>query len=397
MHLTQKTMKANAAGKRYIIHQGGTGSGKTWSILQCLGVFGMHHSYPTLCITIVAESLPHLKRGTLRDFRSIVHTEHWPYHENLHEHTFTYKNTTIEFLSAAEPDKLRGSRRDILYINECNRVPYESFLQLDMRTRHRTFLDFNPTSRFWVHDELMPTLSAPTYTFTQSTYKDNYCLTTTEVDGIERRKTQGNWWAVYGMGELGKHEGLVFSNWEITASPPSKGGSLGEANFPPSEGQREATLLGYGIDFGFIHSPTVIVQVNECNGELYVHELLYRTNMHNDELFAFAQKHIDLSKLAVADCADAKTIDYLHHKGWTGIQASIKGPDSITHGLQLLLDRKINVTATSTNLIKEFNNYQWDSGYDGKYTNTPIKNYDHGIDALRYLISYPQKKKIYIS
>jgi phage terminase large subunit len=375
--MVPKVMDANLQNRRYTIHQGGTGSGKTWSVLQWIGYYGKYSKMP-LVVSVVAESYRHLQRGAMRDFRKLNQILAWGYKENKANHTFSFGHVIIEFLSASEPDKLRGPRRDILYINECNRIPYESFNQLNSRTKLRTFLDFNPTKRFWVHDELIPSLTAQGYTFTKSKYTDNAFLQSTEIDNIERMRSNANWWKVYGEGEVGEYEGRVFNNWEII----------------PDDVTMPGNMLGYGLDFGFVNSPTVIVQVNECNGELYVDELVYKTKVHNDQLFAFAQQNLDLDKLAVADCAETKTIDYMFRKGWKGIQGCIKGHDSVMHGLQLLLDRKINVTARSVNIIKELNNYMWDTAPDGKLTNNPVKDYDHAMDAIRYLISYPQKKRI---
>ncbi|HTB06989.1 MAG TPA: phage terminase large subunit [Bacteroidia bacterium] len=384
------------SGKRYVIHQGGTGAGKTFSTLQYLLTYAA--KYQDSVISVVAETMPHLKRGALRDMRHIIEQEDWDKTvlENKSGFYFKILKSIIEFFPADSAAKLRGARRDVLFINECNNLDYESFQQLDVRTRKRTILDFNPVRRFWVHEKLMPSLHEHEYSFVQSTYLDNPSLTAEEIRNIERRRSNTNWWKVYGEGEIGISEGIVFNNWNIiAASPPSEGGSENNG-IPLSGGVRGAlpgNLLGYGIDFGFTHSPTVIVQVNECNGELFVKELLYKTGMHNDELFAFAAKHLDLNAKAIADSAEPKTIWYLYGKGWKGIKAAIKGPDSVEHGIDLLLDRKINVTADSLNLIKELREYMWDTNLAGQFVRRPVKEYDHAIDALRYLYSYPKKRQ----
>lgn len=247
-----------------------------------------------------------------------------------------------------------------------------------------------------MHDKLLPQLTENDYQFVKSTYLDNPCLTSEEKANIERRRNSANWWKVYGEGEIGANEGLIFSNWSIVpASPPSKGGIQDESEsstgIPLSGGLRGA-LLGYGIDFGFSHSPTAIVQVNEHEGELYVRELFYKTGIHNDTLFAFAAKNLDLNARAIADCNEPKTIWYLYNKGWRGLKAAIKGPDSVTHGINLLQERKINVTADSLNLIKELREYMWDTNQDGNFIRQPVKEYDHAIDALRYIYSQPKKR-----
>jgi len=392
--LNLKLLDANGAEKRYIIHQGGTGSGKTFSVLQSLLYFALGHEAKT--ISVVAETFPHLKRGAMRDFKRILDLTGMRVFtvENKTDHIFYFGNgSMIEFFSADAEAKLRGARRDILFINECNNVDYEAFQQLDVRTRIRTILDYNPVRRFWVHDQLLPSLHADDHLFLKSSYLDNGHLTAEEKRNIERRRHNANWWKVYGEGEIGMSEGLVFSNWK-TASLPSEGGFFGEKGIPPSGGGGAGTLLGYGIDFGFTHSPTAIVQVNEYEGELYVHEWLYRAGVQNDELFAFAEQHLDLTALAVADSAEPKTIDYLYRKGWKGIKPADKGNDSVEFGINLLLDRKINITQESLNLIKEMREYMWDTNKDGQFIRRPVKEDDHAIDALRYVYSYPKKKKL---
>jgi phage terminase large subunit len=397
----QRLFEANTSARRYTIHQGGTGSGKTFSILQSLALQAMTAVEPII-ISVVAESLPHLKRGAMRDFRRILAENNWlgMARENKTEHSFIFPKAAVEFFSADAASKLRGARRDILFINECNNVDYESFQQLDVRTRQRTILDFNPVRRFWVHDNLLPQLHTDEHVYLKSTYRDNDFLTQQEKENIERRRTNLNWWKVYGEGEIGSAEGVIFNNWGIIPITnyelkiKNEDSDIQHSKFSIQNSALPGKLLGYGIDFGFTHSPTALVQVNESEGELYVHELLYRTGLQNDELLSFAATHIDLNALTVADSAEPKTIDYLYRKGWLGIKAADKGNDSVEFGINLLLDRKINVTAESVNLIKEFRQYMWDTNKDGHFIHRPIKDFDHAIDAVRYVHSYPKKKKL---
>ncbi len=378
---------ANKSGKRYVIHQGGTGSGKTYSILQYLLNYAILNQ--GVIISVVAKTMPHLMRGALRDTKRILSANGWlnTVEENKTTCSIYMGTSVIEFFSADEEAKLRGARRDILFINECNNIDYESFQQLDVRTRIRTILDYNPVRRFWVHNDLMPSLQESDYIFMQSTYKDNRFLTPQEVANIERRRHNENWWKVYGEGEIGNAEGLVFTNWTIIQCRDDMHAVSTGSPLP-------GTILGYGIDFGFTHSPTAIVQVNEYEGELYVRELFYKTGAQNDEIFAFTQKNIDLKELAVADSAEPKTIDYLYRKGWKGLFPCIKGEDSVEFGINMLFERKINVSRDSLNLIKEMEEYMWDTNKEGVSINRPVKMNDHAIDAMRYVYAYPPKKKL---
>src|ERR1700739_554366 len=215
MVFNDKIYSANMSGKRYVIHQGGTGAGKTFSTLQYLLTYAA--KYQGSVISIVAETMPHLKRGAMRDMRQIIECEGWDktIRENKSGFYFKINKSIIEFFPADSAAKLRGARRDVLFINECNNLDYESFQQLDVRTRKRTILDFNPVRRFWVHDKLIPSLQESDFLFLQSTYRDNPSLTPEEIANIERRRSNSNWWKVYGEGEVGVAEGLVFSNWGI--------------------------------------------------------------------------------------------------------------------------------------------------------------------------------------
>lgn len=394
--------RANNSGKRYIIHQGGTGSGKTYSVLQYLLSYAMLNQ--GVIISVVAKTMPHLMRGAIRDTRRILSANGWlnTIEENKTTCCLYIGASVIEFFPADDEAKLRGARRDILFINECNTIDYECFQQLDVRTRKRTILDFNPVRRFWVHSKLIPSLHENDFLFLQSTYLDNQYLGPEEITNIERRRNNANWWKVYGEGEIGITEGVIFNNWQIVTAP-SKHPPLGETSsththsFPNGEGRDGAlpgVLLGYGIDFGFIHSPTAIVQVNEYEGELYVHELFYKKGVYNEDILAFAQKNLDMRAPAVADSNEPKTISYLNYKGWYGLKPAVKGPDSILHGINMLLERKINVTAQSLNLIKELSEYMWDNNMAGEFIRRPVKDQDHAIDALRYIYSYPKKRPL---
>ena len=225
MFFTNLFVKIAEASKtsRFVILQGGTSSSKTYSTAQILIVKALKSKEQKL-VSVVAETIPHLKRGVMRDFFKIL-IEIRLYKDDDHNKTdSTYKlgNWTIEFFSADNDAKLRGARRDILFINECNRITWDAFTQLEIRTRDRVFLDFNPVSRFWVHSKLMQPSNK--YSFIKSTYKDNVdhitgkpLLEQSIIDAIESRKpvfdSDGNlisgdeqFWKVYGLGEIGSLE-----------------------------------------------------------------------------------------------------------------------------------------------------------------------------------------------
>jgi phage terminase large subunit len=360
---------------RTVILQGGTGSSKTYSILQYL-IFIATKSPIPLIISIVGETLPALKRGPYRDFMKILGSSYDQAAHNKTDLSYKIGHCTIEFFSADQPSKVRGPRRDILYINECNNVDYETYTQLEIRTRRRVFLDFNPTSEFWVHEEI---LTRPvgvagdkfTYKFDISTYKDNQYLDASVVRAIEMRRydlagNETDWYKVYGKGEIGSKEGLVYPEFEQIDIMPDL----------PSV---------YGLDFGFSNDVAALVKVCITGSSLYLHELMYDLNMTNDDISelmdqSLMRKHLDIT---YADCAEPKSIVELCRRGWI-VKPSLKGRDSVIAGIDWIKQKKIYVTKSSTNLIKELRNYKWAKDRDGKPTNQPIDSWNHCMDAIRY-------------
>lgn len=393
MKLNTDIYSVNVTGKRYVIHQGGTRSGKTYSILQFILVYTMTHSGKR--VSVVGQSVPALKRGVVTDIRAIIDAEGWNmfFTELKTEGLFKCRlnSSYIEYFPASSHEKLRGPKRDILFINECNTISWEAFRQLDVRTTLFTFLDFNPVNYFWVHKKLIPLINDSEYVLSKSTYRQNRFLGSTEVANIERQRVNEAWWRVFGEGETGNPEGKVFTNWEVvdySPVPATKGQVSVSATYLPGK------LLGYGLDPGYSHSPTAIVQVNEHNGELWVKEHFYKTSTHTDELFTIIKDRIDLRAPAYADPSAPQTIDFLCRKGWAGLSAAHTGPDSVIFGLNVLMERKIKITKDSIHLVREMHEYEWRKNRDGEYTAVPLKVNDHAIDAMRYVVSTPTKKRL---
>jgi phage terminase large subunit len=357
-------------GKRYIINQGGTSSSKTYSILQLLILIALKKD--NLMISIVSESLPHLKRGAMRDFQNILISMNL-YNDAMHNKSnneFTIGNSKVEFFSADSSSKLRGARRDILYINEANNIDKNSFDELSIRTKQTTFLDYNPVSEFWVHQHLLNNTSID-IEFIKSTFRDNDFLDDNIVKDIERRKeTDYEWYKVYGLGEIGNLEGVIFSNYNIVKELP------------------ESPKRILGCDFGFTNDATAIVDIRYSDGEIFIDELLYQTDLTNNQIAKFITSDIDLkSVVMICDSAEPKSIAELQMFGVRCIPAD-KGADSIRNGIDLMKQYKINITERSINLIKEIRNYRWKTDRTGKSLNVPIDIWNHCIDASRYGCTY---------
>jgi phage terminase large subunit len=324
-------------------------------------------------ISVVAESIPHLRRGAMRDFVKIMEDigalrdSEW----NRSTLTYTFDNGSfIEFFSADQADKLRGARRDVLFINEANNISWESYQQLSIRTRKFIYLDYNPTLEFWVHKEL---IGKPDTDFIVLTYRDNEALEPAIVKEIEKARDLAptseywaNWWRVYGLGEIGTLQGAVFSNWEKVREVPT-----------------DAKLIGYGLDFGFSIDPTALVEVRQSDKGIYLTELLYERELTNQDI-SKKLTELEIDGVIIADSAEPKSIEELRRLRWN-IKPAKKGRDSILNSIDILLRNKIFITEESTNLIKEARGYVWDTDKTGQRTGKPIDDYNHCWDAVRYV------------
>ena len=364
--LTSATKKIANLKKRIRVVQGGTSAGKTIAILLLLINEAQSDASPTLT-SIVSESFPHLKRGVMRDFIQIM-KEHNYYKEeawNKTDYIYTFETgSKIEFFSADQPSKVRGPRRDRLFINEANNIPYEAFDQLEVRTKDIIFIDYNPTTEFWYYDKVANRTDVD---FLIVTYKDNEALSSNIVESIEQRKGNATWWKVYGEGQLGEVETRIYKGWQIIDEIP-----------------HEARLERYGLDFGYTNDPSAIVAVYYYNGGYILDEITYQKGLSNKQI---ADIFTNIPKaLIIADSAEPKSIDEIKLYGHTILPAP-KGQGSVTQGIQFVQGQRISVTKNSVNIIKEYRNYIWITDKDGRVINEPDHLYSHSMDAIRYAFS----------
>lgn len=362
---TTATRKLLALKQRIKGVAGGTSAGKTISILQILIDKAQSDPAPTLT-SIVSESYPHLKRGAMRDFLNIMQDHRYFKDEawNKTDSIYTFETgSRIEFFSADQPSKVRGPRRDRLYINECNNVPYEAFDQLEVRTKREIWLDWNPTNEFWYYSEVAPTRE---HDFITLTYLDNEGLDQQIVESIEARRNNKAWWQVYGLGQLGEVEGKIYTDWQITDEIP-----------------HEARLERRGLDFGYSNDPTALVDIYSYNGGIILDEQLYQKGLSNKQIADVIINLPHPRTLVVADSSEPKSIDELISYGVVAVPAN-KGQGSVNQGIQKLQDQRVSITKRSINGIKEYRNYMWMTDRDGRILNVPIDMWNHFLDAVRY-------------
>ena len=350
--------------KKIIVNQGGTRSGKTFNIiLYIIFYYCLNNSGKT--ITICRKTYPALRATVLRDFINILR-EHNLYNEDNHNKSSSEYNlfgNLIEFISLDQPVKVRGRKRDLLFINEANELYWEDWQQLLFRTSEKIILDYNPSEEYhWIYDKIIPREDTD---FLKTTYKDNPFLEEALIREIERLQyTDEQYWQIYGLGEKGISKATIFNYVECNQIP------------------EDAEFVSMGMDFGFTNDPTALVSVWKKGSNLYIKELLYRTMMTTSDIHSYFKQTIT-KELIYADSSEPRIIEELRRMGWK-IRASLKGRDSVNAGIDLLKRFKIHIHKDSTNAIQEFRNYKWKEDKTGKLTNTPEDKNNHITDAVRY-------------
>lgn len=372
---TTATEKILSLNKRIRAICGGTSASKTISILLFLIAKAQSDKKPTLT-SVVSESIPHLKRGAIRDFKNILQGHNYWNDKNWNatDSIYTFETgSQIEFFSADNGDKLRGGRRDRLFINEANNVAKDAYDQLEVRTKEFVFIDWNPTNEFWFYTDIK---DLDNVDFITLTYKDNEALSDEIVSAIEARKGNKQWWQVYGLGQLGEVEGKIYKDWAIIDEIP-----------------HEARLERYGMDFGYSNDPTAVVAIYKYNGGFILDEITYQKGLSNKQI-ADILKNIERS-LVIADSAEPKSIDEIKSYG-INILPCVKGKDSINQGIQFVQEQRISITKRSLNIIREYRNYLWQTDKNGKIINVPEAGFDHSMDAIRYgMDNFRERKSLF--
>ena len=358
-----------SAKERTVVNQGGTSSGKTYAIMQVLSFLAI--TDPRSVTTVVGQDVPNLKKGAYRDAMAIREGSAtllalFPYVNEGERIIKCVNGSIIEFSSFKDAQDAKSGKRDYLFVNEANGIPYEVYWQLAIRTRKRVFVDYNPTARFWVHDKV---LGRSDVRLIISDHRKNGFLTAEEharIEGIEDREL----WKVYARGLTGMIAGLVLTNYDIVDG------------LPPRD---EWKMSCRGMDFGFTNDPTALEHVVEAHGELWIDEEIYSTGLTNPDIAERAKgQGITRDDMIIADCAEPKSIRELQAAGlW--VVPSLKGADSIVSGLDILKRYRLHITRRSVGMISNVQSYKWATDRDGNLTNKPEDCNNHGIDAVRYV------------
>ena len=364
--------KLRKLNSRIRIIRGGSSAGKTIAILLILIDYGMRHANKE--ISVVSETIPHLRRGALKDFLNILKALNRYDDRKYNKTTLKYEfsnGSYIEFFSTDQPDRLRGARRTDLFVNECNNISFESYQQLSVRTSNNIWLDYNPTNLFWVDKEL---IGQEDTDFLTLTYKDNDSLPETIIKEIEKAKIKAktstywaNWWKVYGLGEIGSLEGVCIPDWKPIDKIPE-----------------EARVLCAGLDYGYSVDPSVIINLYKWNDSYIFDEVLYRKGMLNRDLSNFIRQN-NINYNIYADSAEPKSISEMRSYGIKIFPAS-KGQNSVIYGINLINQNEIYITSRSKNLIRELQGYVWAKDPEGNNLQKPTGLHPDCIDACRYAL-----------
>jgi phage terminase large subunit len=351
--------------KKIIVEQGGTRSGKTYNIILWI-IFNYCTNNKGKVITVCRKSFPSLRATVMRDFMGILQTYNVYQEANHNKSNSEYHlfGNLVEFISLDQPQKIRGRKRDLLFVNEGNELYYEDMQQLLFRTQEKIILDFNPSDEYhWIYDNLIPRDDCA---FFKTTYLDNPFIEDSIKKEIERlRDTDEQYWQIYGLGERSASRSTIFNYAEVNQIPIN------------------ANLIAYGMDFGYTNDPTTLVSVYTEGHNLYIKEHLYRTQMNTNEISTFLKDEKLLGNPIYADSAEPRLIAELRRMGHN-IFPSLKGKDSVNAGIDLLKRYKIHILSTSSNAISEFRNYKWKEDRSGALVNIPEDKHNHIIDPCRY-------------
>jgi phage terminase large subunit len=384
-NVLKRHLDAEQDGYKLIVHEGGSGSSKTWSVFQFFLKKAWEGEQFTL--TILREKLTWIKASLLPDLRKMQRMYDFKIEPDINinrqDQVYNINGSEFAFFGADYPQKFHGRRQDYFWINEAMEVEKAHFDQIEMRTAKLGVVDYNPSNdEHWVFD--LP--KRDDCKVIKSTMLDNLEFLPDKVvskikgyepteENIKQGTADKYMWEVYGLGKKARLEGLVFQDWDVVDDLPN-----------------EAKLLGYGMDFGYTNDPSTLVAVYRMDNELYLDELIYKEGLLNsspnssDDTIVKRLKGlaIDSGEEIIADSAEPKSIDEIHRHGFN-IKGAQKGRDSINYGVNLMQGYKIHITQRSANTEKEFRKYKWAEDKTGKALNKPIDDFNHAIDAVRYL------------
>jgi len=349
------------------LHQGSARSGKSFALIQYLIVKAISE---TLLISVVRKTFPALRTSAIRDFKDIMRgMDLWDDNRWMAtEHTYTFDNdSVIEFFSTDSAEKLKGLRRNILWIDEANELNSEQFMQLAIRTTGQIILSYNPSfsPKHWIIKELSVRDDVETFI---TTYKDNPYLPEEQVRFIEKyRETNPRYWQTYGLGQFAVNEKQIY-DFEV----------VDEFDFDTAE------FVCFGLDIGYVSDPTALVAIWKSGDKIIVNEHIYQKGLITQQIIDILRENVDSRDIIIVDSSEPRLIDEIKKGGFPLARGVKKGKDSIQWGIDLVKKYRIVVPKSNTNLIEELYSYEWVDDGNGGVTNVPVDANNHLLDAMRY-------------
>ena len=351
------------------LHQGSARSGKSFALIQFLIVKAISE---VQLISVVRKTFPALRTSAIRDFKDIMKglglwdDNRWM----ATEHTYTFDNdSVIEFFSTDSAEKLKGLRRNILWVDEANELNSEQFMQLAIRTTGQIILSYNPSfsPKHWIIKELSVRDDVQTYI---TTYRDNPYLPEEQVRFIEKyRETNPRYWMTYGLGQFAVNEKQIY-DFEV----------IDEFDFDTAE------FVCFGLDIGYVSDPTALIALWKSGDKIIVNEHIYQKGLITAEIISILKENVDSRDIIIVDSSEPRLIDEIKKGGFPLARGVKKGKDSVNWGIDLVKKYRIVVPKANTNLIEELYSYEWVDDGNGGVTNTPVDANNHLLDAMRYAV-----------
>lgn len=357
------------ATKRIQLHQGSARSGKSFALLQYLIVKALDSK---VLISVVRKTFPALRTSALRDFKDIMQSlELWDEEQWMAtEKVYTFDNgSQIEFFSTDIAEKLKGLRRDILWIDEANELSYEQYLQLAIRTTGQIILSYNPSfsPKHWILKEVTPDNDSQTFI---TTYRDNPYLPIEQIRFIEKyRDTNPRFWQTYGLGQFAVNEKQIY-DFEV----------VDDFDFDTAE------FVGFGMDIGYVSDPSALVAVWKAGDKIIVNEHIYKKGLLTSEIVQMMQGNVMPNDIVIIDSSEPRLIEEIKRSGFPLARGVKKGKDSVQWGIDLVKRYQIIVPKANANLIEELYSYEWVDDGNGGITNVPVDANNHALDAMRYVV-----------
>lgn len=355
---------------RFIINEGGSRSSKTYSIAQLFILAGL--TFEKKIFTVARKTFPSLRSTAMRDFIDIL-KEYDLYNEDFHDmsnHIYTLNDSIVEFVSLDMPQKKRGSKRNVLWMNESNEFGYEDYMQLNIRTSEKIIMDYNPSEiEHFIYDTVLPRQNAR---LIKSTYLDNTFLEQSLIDELEMlRETDETYWKIYGLGEKATPTSLIYPNWTIVDAMPQK-----------------IDTVFYGLDFGF-QNPSALIEVAIADGKIYLDEGFYETKLTNADVIDRLRSTLPNRRSPIyADHAEPDRIEEIYRAGFNVHPAN----KDVAAGIDFVKRYRLHITRRSVNILREIKQYKWKQDKNGHLLDEPVKFLDHTMDGGRYAMFSHFKK-----